>query len=74
MTIQATVYLAYNLDGDTFTARDETDALDGLINEYGHCGGCRVIQLDLTLPPIKVPVAEIAIPDSEGDTVTVAIS
>lgn len=74
MTIQATVYLAYNLDGDTFTAGDETDALEGLINEYGHCGGCRVIQLDLTLPPIKAQVAEIVIPDNEGETVTVTIS
>ena len=73
-TMNITLYVAYNTDGDCESSTDGAqEALDLLIENYGHAEGVRVVELALTLPQIKTLVVAATIPDVDGPiTVTVA--
>lgn len=72
--MNTTIYVAYNTDGDCEASTDGAqEALDALVENYGHAEGVRVIELALTLPEIRTLAVSATIPDVDGAvTVTVA--
>lgn len=71
--MQTKIWIAYNLDNDCATSFDDADtALQTLLDDFGFCGGVRVIEMTVNLPEIKPTAVEATIPDTDGPvTVTV---
>lgn len=62
-----TLYIAYNADGDCEASTEDADtALSALFENYGHCGGTRVVELTLALPAIRTLTISASIPDTDG--------
>jgi hypothetical protein len=72
--MQTTIWIAYNADNDCAVSLDDHDtALQDLMDNYGPCGGTRVVEMKVTLPDVKPTVVEAVIPDTDGPvTVTIA--
>lgn len=72
--IEVTVWVAYNTDGDSFASNDgASEALEGLNDNYGIADGCRVVEMNLTVPAIKPVAVSGTVPDTDGPvTLTIA--
>lgn len=65
--MNTTIYIAYNADGDCEVSTEDADtALEALLENYGHCGGTRVVKMALALPAIKTLTISADIPDTDG--------
>lgn len=65
--MNTTIYIAYSTDGDCeVSTEDAGTALDALLENYGHCGGTRVVAMTLALPAIRTLEVSASIPDTDG--------
>lgn len=74
MTAKLTVWVAYNSDDDCFASHEGAqEAMDGLVESFGHLEGARVVELKLTLPSAKPLTFDAMVADTKGPvTVTLA--
>lgn len=74
MTAQLTVWVAYNSDNDCFASHEGAqEAMDGLVESFGHLEGARVVTLKLTVPTAKPLAFDATVGDVKGPvTVTLA--
>ena len=61
------IWIAMNEDGDYVVVKDESEALEQLIND---CGGyhCRIVKLAVTMAPPRATEATVDVPDEAGET------
>jgi hypothetical protein len=64
---KCTVWIAYNTDDECFASHEgPQEAIDGLMDTFGHAEGARVVELKLTLPSVKPLAVQAVVPDREG--------
>lgn len=65
--IECTVWVAYNGDEQCFASHESAqEAMDGLLDAFGHGEGARVVELKLSLPDVKPLEVEATVPDHVG--------
>lgn len=64
---ECTVWVAYNTDDDCFASHESAqEAVEGLLETFGHGEGMRVVELKLSVPSVKPLSAQGTVPDRNG--------
>lgn len=67
MTTSLTIWIAYNTDDKCFASHvGSQEAIEGLMEDYGHGEGTRVVEMKLRLPSIAPLTVQAEVPDRDG--------
>lgn len=64
---KCTVWIAYNTEDECYASHEGAqEAIEGLLEAFGHGDGTRVVEMKLTLPSVKPLAVQATVPDRDG--------